>query len=101
MESKTADQPRTVDPSGDSWRRILDIPVEMTVRLGQRRMRIRELLRLEPNAILELDRNVDDPVELVVSGRVIARGEVLVDDDKLAIRILDIVAAADRLQSLT
>ena len=73
----------------------------MTVRLGQRRMRIRDLLRLEPNAILELDRNVDDPVELVVSGRVIARGEVLVDDDKLAIRILDIVAAADRLQSLT
>ncbi len=101
MEPKTADRPKTADPSSDGWQRILDIPVEMTVRLGQRRMRIRDLLRLEPNAILELDRNVDDPVELVVSGRVIARGEVLVDDDKLAIRILDIVAAADRLQSLT
>ncbi len=101
MDDKTAEAPPKVEPAGDGWQRILDIPVEMTVRLGQRRMRIRDLLRLEPNAILELDRNVDDPVELVVSGRVIARGEVLVDDDKLAIRILDIVAAADRLQSLT
>ncbi len=86
---------------GDGWRRVVDIPVEMTVRLGRRRMRIRELLRLEPNAIVELDRRVDDPMEIVVNGRVIARGEVLVEEDRLAIRILDVLAAADRLQSLT
>lgn len=84
----------------ESWERILDIPMEMTVRLGQRRMRIRDLLRLEPNAILELNRSVDDPVELVVSGQVVARGEVLVEQERLAIRILDIVATADRLRSL-
>jgi flagellar motor switch protein FliN/FliY len=72
----------------------------MTIRLGQRRMRIRDLLRLEHNAILELDRRVDDPLELVVNGRVVARGEVLVDGDRLAIRILDVIAAADRLQTL-
>ncbi len=89
------------NPSGDEqWQRIIDIPLEMTIRLGQRRMRIRDLLRLEPNSILELDRRVDDPMELVVNGQVIARGEVLVDQDRLAIRILDIVATADRLQSL-
>ncbi len=83
-----------------SWDRILDIPLEMTVRLGERRMRIRDLLRLEPNAILELNRSVDDPVELVVSGQVVARGEVLVEQDRLAIRILDVVATAERLRSL-
>ena len=83
-----------------NWDRILDIPLEMTVRLGERRMRIRDLLRLEPNAILELNRSVDDPVELVVSGQVVARGEVLVEQDRLAIRILDIVATAERLRSL-
>lgn len=92
----------TEAPQGDarSWDRILDIPLEMTVRLGQRRMRIRDLLRLEPNAILELNRSVDDPVELVVSGQVVARGEVLVEQDRLAIRILDVVATAERLRSL-
>jgi flagellar motor switch protein FliN len=84
-----------------SWERILDIPLEMTVRLGEKRMRIRDLLRLEPNTVVELERSVDDPVELVVSGQVIARGEVLVEQDRLAIRILDIVAAAERLRSLT
>ena len=83
-----------------SWDGILDIPLEMTVRLGERRMRIRDLLRLEPNAILELNRSVDDPVELVVSGQVVARGEVLVEQDRLAIRILDVVATAERLRSL-
>lgn len=89
------------NPGGEEqWQRIIDIPLEMTIRLGQRRMRIRDLLRLEPNSILELDRRVDDPMELVVNGQVVARGEVLVDQDRLAIRILDIVATADRLQSL-
>jgi flagellar motor switch protein FliN len=92
----------TEAPQGDarSWDRILDIPLEMTVRLGERRMRIRDLLRLEPNAILELNRSVDDPVELVVSGQVVARGEVLVEQDRLAIRVLDVVATAERLRSL-
>ena len=97
----TNDEERVEGRSVESWDRILDIPLEMNVRLGQRRMRIRDLLRLEPNAILELNRNVDDPVDLVVSGQVVARGEVLVESERLAIRILDIVATADRLRSLT
>lgn len=97
----TKDEEHAEGRSAESWDRILDIPLEMNVRLGQRRMRIRDLLRLEPNAILELNRNVDDPVDLVVSGQVVARGEVLVESERLAIRILDIVATADRLRSLT
>jgi len=97
----TSDDERVEGRGVESWDRILDIPLEMNIRLGQRRMRIRDLLRLEPNAILELNRNVDDPVELVVSGQVVARGEVLVESERLAIRILDIVATAERLRSLT
>ena len=98
MSSNEAEDRR--EGSVESWDRILDIPLEMTIRLGERRMRIRDLLRLEPNAVLELNRSVDDPVDLVVSGQVVARGEVLVEQERLAIRILDIVATADRLRSL-
>jgi len=99
MSSNEVEDPR--EDGAEGWDRILDIPLEMTIRLGERRMRIRDLLRLEPNAVLELNRSVDDPVDLVVSGQVVARGEVLVEQERLAIRILDIVATAERLRSLT
>ena len=52
------------------------VPIEITISVGRARPQVRDLLRLEPDAVLALDRRVDDPVELYVGDRLIARGEL-------------------------
>lgn len=79
---------------------ILDLPLEVTVRLGQTKILIRDLLRLDKNSVLELEQSADDPLDIVVNDRVLARGEVVVVDDRLGIRITDIVSRAERVDTL-
>ena len=79
---------------------ILDLPLEVTVRLGQTKILIPDLLRLDRNSVLELDQNADDPLDIVVNDRVLARGEVVVIEDRLGIRITDIVSRAERVDTL-
>ena len=64
------------------------VPVEITVSVGKARPRIRELLDLAPDAILPLDRNIDDPVELYVGQRLIARGVLEESEEEGAGRLL-------------
>ncbi|PRY24413.1 flagellar motor switch protein FliN/FliY [Aliiruegeria haliotis] len=69
------------------------VPVEVIVSVGRARPRIGELLRMEQHAVLQLDRKVEDPVELFVGDRLIARGELVEQDaggGQLAVRILEI-----------
>ncbi|MCP4869502.1 MAG: flagellar motor switch protein FliN [Proteobacteria bacterium] len=79
---------------------ILDLPLEVTVRLGQTRILIRDLLRLDKNSVLELSQGADDPLDIVVNDKVLARGEVVVVDDRLGIRITDIVSRKERVGAL-
>lgn len=67
------DDPRSADPGGNPLTRV---PIEITISVGKARPQVRELLRLKRDAILPLDRRVDDPVELYVGDRLIARGEL-------------------------
>jgi len=73
-----------------------DVPIEVTVSVGQARPIIRDLLALAENAILPLDRAIDDPVELYVGNRLIARGELQEVEDgepgQLAVRLTEIIA---------
>ena len=80
---------------------ILDLPLEVTVRLGQTRILIRDLLRLDKNSVLELTQGADDPLDIVVNDKVLARGEVVVLDDRLGIRITDIVSKEERVETLS
>jgi flagellar motor switch protein FliN/FliY len=70
------------------------LPVEITVSVGRARPVVRELLRLGPDAVLVLDRRVDDPVDLYVGDRLIARGELVEVDDEapgqLAVRLTEV-----------
>ncbi|WP_020468437.1 flagellar motor switch protein FliN [Zavarzinella formosa] len=75
---------------------LTDVPVTITARLGQVTIPIGEVLKLGPGAILELDRDVSQPVELTVRGMVFARGEVVVVDDHFAIRIKELVSPRGR-----
>lgn len=69
---------------------LQDFPVEVVVVLGRAKMTIRELALLDQQDLIELDRASGDPVELVVGGRVLARGEMVVVKDRVALRIIEV-----------
>jgi flagellar motor switch protein FliN/FliY len=73
-----------------------DVEMEVTAELGRTRMSVRELLSLTPGAVIELDRAAGGPADLLVNGRLIARGEVVVIDENFGIRITEIVGPSDR-----
>ena len=80
---------------------LLDIELPVVVRMGHTDMALGELLKLTPGSILELNRPADAPVDLLVNGKQIAKGEVVVVDGNFAFRITEIESAAQRLQNLS
>jgi len=79
---------------------LMDIELPLMVRMGQTEMSLGDLLKLTPGSILELNRAADAPVELLVNGKLIAKGEVVVVDGNFAFRITEIESADNRLRSL-
>ena len=79
---------------------ILDIPLDVTVELGRTKMPIRELLQLGPGSALPLSRLEGEPVDILANNKLIARGVVLVKDEKYGIRITEITGRLERLRGL-
>ncbi len=79
---------------------ILDIPLDVTVELGRVRMLIRDVLELSTGSVVELDRVAGEPVDLLVNGRLVAKGEVVVIEDNFGIRITEIVSPAERVAEI-
>ena len=71
--------------------RVLDVKVEVTVELGRRRMSIADVLGLAPNAVLEFFKKSDDPLDIRVNGRLVARGEAVVMGDRYGVRISEVI----------
>ncbi|HEY1799377.1 MAG TPA: FliM/FliN family flagellar motor switch protein [Terriglobales bacterium] len=69
-----------------------DVELDVTLRFGGRRMLLREILDLGPGAVVELDRQLQDPVDLLLDGKIIARGEVVVVEGNYGLRVVDVVA---------
>jgi flagellar motor switch protein FliN/FliY len=89
--------------NGDSARRLdllLDVPLEVNVELGRTRMTIQALLQLAPGSVIELDKVAGEPFDILVNGRLVARGEAVVVNDKFGVRITDIVSPQERIQRL-
>jgi len=80
---------------------VLDISVPVTVELGHTRMKIADLLSLHSGAVIELDRRAGEPVDLLVNGKLIGQGEVVVVEDSFGIRITAITDQAARLGSVS
>jgi flagellar motor switch protein FliN/FliY len=78
----------------DDLQRLHDVPVELAVEIGRTRMTIGETLALGPGSIVSLNRLAGEPVDLLVNGRPIARGEVVVVDEEFGLRVTEIVSAA-------
>jgi flagellar motor switch protein FliN/FliY len=74
--------------------RLHDVPVELAVEIGRTRMTIGETLALVPGSIVSLNRLAGEPVDLLVNGRPIARGEVVVVDEEFGLRVTEIVSTA-------
>jgi flagellar motor switch protein FliN/FliY len=72
--------------------RLYDVPVELAVEIGRTHMTIRETLALGPGSIVTLNRLAGEPVDLLVNGKPIARGEVVVIDEEFGLRVTEVVA---------
>ncbi|MCH8820054.1 MAG: flagellar motor switch protein FliN [Acidobacteria bacterium] len=80
---------------------ILDIPLNVTVELGRNKMLINELLQLGQGSVIELTKMVGEPLEVMVNNKLVARGEVVVINEKFGVRLTDIVSPLERVQSLS
>ena len=78
--------------AGPSLASIIDVPLRITVEVGTTRMLVREVLQLNKGSVVPLDRITGDPADILVNGRLIARGEVTSLDDSLAVRIVELVS---------
>ena len=76
---------------------IMDVPLQVTVELGRTNKFIRDILEFGPGSIIELDKLAGEPVDILVNGKVIAKGEVIVIDESFGVRITDIIHPSKRL----
>ena len=79
---------------------LLDVPLDLSVELGRARMSIQDLLNMSPGSVIELDKVAGEPLDFMVNGRLVARGEAVVVNDKFGVRITDIVSPSERIARL-
>ncbi|MEH7234763.1 flagellar motor switch phosphatase FliY [Bacillus sp. JJ1562] len=79
---------------------LLDIPLQVTVELGRTKRTIKEILELSAGSIIELDKLAGEPVDVLVNGKLIAQGEVVVIEENFGVRITDIISQSDRIKKL-
>ncbi len=77
-----------------------DVELEATLQFGSRELALREVLELGPGDVVELDRHISEPVDLVVGDRIVARGEVVVVNGNFALRITEVATPQLRLESI-
>jgi flagellar motor switch protein FliN len=89
---ETTTSPAPGAPGGAELERLYDVPVELAVEIGRTHMTIRETLALGPGSIVTLNRLAGEPVDLLVNGKPIARGEVVVLDEEFGLRVTEVLA---------
>jgi flagellar motor switch protein FliN/FliY len=79
---------------------LMGVKLQMVVELGRTNMRIEEILKLGPGSVVELDKLAGEPVDVLVNNRLIARGEVVVIDDRFGVRITDVLPYSRKVKSV-
>lgn len=79
---------------------IMDVRLALTLEVGRTRISVRNLLALTQGSVVELDKLAGEPLDVLVNGTLVAHGEVVVVNDKFGIRLLDVVSAEKRVESL-
>ena len=86
--------------SAENLRVLANIEVQMTVEVGNTEIRIRDLLRLNEGSVVELDRLAGDPLDILVNGTMIAKGEIVMVGERFGVRFTEIVDPEKRVESL-
>ena len=101
LEMSTSSAPSEESPESEtSLNRILDIPLMLSAQLGSTRMLIKELLQLGPGSVVELDKLAGEPLEVLVNDKIVARGEVVMVNEKFGIRLTSVVSPTERVNKL-
>ncbi len=90
-ESGLGGSPKSKGSNANNIDMLMDVTLRVTVELGRTRMQLRQVLELQQGSVVELDRLAGDPVDIFVNDRLLARGEVVVVDDKFGVRITELV----------
>jgi flagellar motor switch protein FliN/FliY len=98
--SKSSQTPQLNTSHDQNLNRILDIPLVLSAQLGNTRMLIKDLLQLGPGSIVELDKLAGEPLEVLVNERLVARGEVVMVNEKFGIRLTDVISPTERVNKL-
>lgn len=93
-------KPQAKTPGTNKIELLFDVPVELTVEIGRTTMTVKEVLGLGPGSLIELNRLAGEPAELLINGKLVARGEVVVVDENFGIRITEIIESEARLRKL-
>lgn len=84
----------------DKLKRFLDIPLHVEVVVGSTVITLGELLHLDTGSVVELEQNVEAPVDIKVNGKLIAKGEIVIIEDKFGVRIIDILGKEERIKEV-
>ena len=84
-----------LEPAPADLARVYDVPVELAVEIGRTRMTIGQTLDLRPGSVVSLNRLAGEPVDLLINGKPIARGEVVVIDEEFGLRVTEVLPGAD------
>ena len=93
----------TAEPAAEAPRNfdlLLDIPLKVTVEMGRTTLALRDLLQLGPGSVVELAKIAGEPLDVLVNGRPIARGEAVLVNDKFGIRLTDVISPTERIAGL-
>ena len=80
---------------------IMDLPLDMVVEFGRTKMLINDLLQIGQGSVIELNKTVGDPLDILVNGKLVARGEVVVVKDKFGVRITEVLSTIERIKQLS
>jgi len=95
-------QQKIVNPasSAGNMNLLLDVPMKIEVQLGSSKMIIKDLLQLGQGSVIELNKIAGDPMDILISGKLIARGEIVVVNEMFGVRITDIISPVERIETL-
>ena len=94
------EQPAAAAPADVNLDLVLDVPVEVSLRVGSTDISIRDLVSLVEGSVVSLDQDAGEPMDVLVNGTMIAHGEIVVVDDQYGVRLTDVVSPTERIEQL-